>query len=97
MQLCELRPRDRKHFRRRVQLHRAGAERDHRSRERKIARLQTAEVAEHFRFSVMRVEDGMSEEGGIAACGFRKPESFFARLLTNSVTFPAVSSPQLTN
>ena len=62
MQLRKFRPRNRKHLRRRVQLHRAGAERNHRMAERKIARFQFAQVAQHFRFGVVRVENRMRQE-----------------------------------
>ena len=51
MNLRELRPGNREHFRRGVQLHRAGAERDHRSRERQVARFQPLDVAQHFGFA----------------------------------------------
>ena len=64
MQLRKLRPRDRKHFRRGVQLHRARSERNHRSRERKIARLEPAEITQHLGLGVMGVEDGVGEESG---------------------------------
>ena len=42
----ELGPRDREHLGRRVELHRAGAERDHRMGERDVLRLQAAQVAD---------------------------------------------------
>ena len=42
VELPELGPGDRDHLRRRVELHRAGAERDHRVGEREVARLQPA-------------------------------------------------------
>ena len=62
MQLRKFRPRDRKHLRGRVQFHRARTERNHRSGEREIARFEPAQIAQHLRFGVVRVEDGMSEE-----------------------------------
>ena len=62
MNLCKLRPRHGKHFRRRVQLHRAGAERNHRGRERKVARFEPLDVAEHLGLAVVAVEDGVLEK-----------------------------------
>ena len=61
MQAAELRPRDGQHLRRRVQLHRAGAERDHRSRQRQVARLQPLQVAHHFRLRMIPVEDWLGQ------------------------------------
>ena len=46
-------PRDRDHLGGGVELHRAGTERDHRRRERQIARLQFFEVAQHLRLGVV--------------------------------------------
>ena len=62
MHLAELRPGDRIHLRRRVQLHRARAERDHRRRQRQIARLETLEVPQHLGLGVVAVEDRVREE-----------------------------------
>ena len=62
MQPRKFRPGNRKHLRGRVQFHRARAERNHRSREREIARFEPAEITEHLRLGVVRIEDGMSEE-----------------------------------
>ncbi len=62
MHLAELWPRHRQHLARGIQLHRAGAERNHRSRERQIFCLQAPDVAQHFRFGVMSVEDRVREE-----------------------------------
>ena len=53
MNLRELRPRNGKHFRRGVELHRAGAERNHRGREREVARFEPLDVAEHFGLGVV--------------------------------------------
>ena len=67
MNLPELRPRHRKHFRRRVQLHRAGAERNHRMRERKILAIRAASCSEASRFRSGAVEDRMREERDVRA------------------------------
>ena len=64
--LRKLRPRHRKHFRGRVQLHRAGAERNHRRVEADVLALEVADVAHHLRFGVMRVEDWVCKEGRFA-------------------------------
>ena len=53
----ELRPGDRLHLGGGVQLHRAGAERDHRPVERHVAVGQAAQVAQHRGLAVVRVED----------------------------------------
>mgnify|MGYP003693927787 CR=1 FL=1 len=45
---AELRPGQRDHFRGRVQLHGAGAERDHRAVEREVAVTELAHVAQQF-------------------------------------------------
>ena len=49
-----------------VQLHRAGAERDHRRVEADVLALEPADVAHHLRFGVMRVEDRMRQVGDVA-------------------------------
>ena len=72
MDLCKLRPRHGKHFRGGVQLHRAGAERNHRGRERKVARFEPLDVAEHLGLAVVAVEDGVLEERRSAAAIIRK-------------------------
>ena len=71
MKLRKLRPGDREHLRGRVQLHRAGAERDHRMAERKIARFEPAHVAQHLGLGVVRVEDRVGEKIGFAICDLR--------------------------
>ena len=53
----ELRPRHRDHLRRRVQLHGAGAQRDHRRVEADVLALQRLDVAHHLGFRMMRIED----------------------------------------
>ena len=50
MQLRELRPGDRQHLGRRVQLHRAGAERDHRRVEADVLALEAAGCSASSRF-----------------------------------------------
>ena len=73
MNLRELRPRHGKHLRRSVELHRAGAERNHRSGERKVARFEPLDVAEHLGLGVVAVEDGVRRNVDlrlrIAECG----------------------------
>ena len=53
---AEFRPGDRDHLAGRVQLHGAGAERDHRVVERQILVLQRLQVAQHLVLGVVRVE-----------------------------------------
>ena len=62
MDAAELGPRHREHLRRRVELHRAAAERDHRVRERQVARLERAHVAQHLGFRMVRAEHRMRAE-----------------------------------
>ena len=70
MQLGEFRPGDGDHLGGRVELHGAGAERDHRSGERKILGLQPVQEAQHLVFGVVPVEYRMAEELGRACqCG----------------------------
>ena len=59
----EAAPGDRHHLRRSVQLHRAGAERDHRRGQGQVARLQPVEVAEEFGLRPVAAEHGMFEAG----------------------------------
>ena len=61
MQARELRPAHRHHLRGGVQLHRAGAERNHRRVEADVLVLEAADVAHHLGFGVMRVEDRMRQ------------------------------------
>ena len=69
--VAELRPGDRNHFTGGVELHRAGAERDHRVIERQILVLQTLEVAQHFVLGVIAVEHRVREDRVGTAYGFR--------------------------
>ena len=62
MDFAELRPRDREHLARGVELHRAGAEGNHRLAEREVARFELAQVAQHLGLGVVAVEDGCGEE-----------------------------------
>ncbi len=62
MRVGELRPADRNHLRGRVQLHRAGAERDHRPVQRQIAIGQPAQVAQHRRLRVVAVEHRVRQD-----------------------------------
>ncbi len=61
MDVRELRPRHRDHLARRVELHRARAERDHAAVEREVLVGQAAHVAQHLGLAVMAVEDRMRE------------------------------------
>ena len=58
----ELRPRHGRHLGRRVELHRARAERDHAPVERIVAVGELLEVAHHRRLGVVRVEHGVRQE-----------------------------------
>ena len=62
MHVAELGPGHRDHLGRGVQLHRARTERNHRAVEREILVGQHAQVAQHFGFGMVRVEDGMRED-----------------------------------
>jgi hypothetical protein len=59
------------HLHRGVELHRARAERDHRRAERQVARLEPAQVAQHFGLGMVRIKDGMGQVGARAAQIFR--------------------------
>ena len=58
----ELGPADGQHLDRGVELHRAGAEWDHRGVEGEILRLEAVQVAEHLVFPAVAVEHRMAEE-----------------------------------
>ena len=62
VQVGELGPRDRHHLRRRVELHRARPERDHRAVEGEVAVGEAAQVAQHLVLGVVAVEHGLGEE-----------------------------------
>ena len=57
---------DRDHLRRGIQLHRAGAKRDHRTIEGNILVLQPLEIAQHLMLGVIGAEDMLLQEGGLA-------------------------------
>ena len=61
MQPVELPPAHRHHLGRRVELHGAGAERDHRRGEREVSRLEPLDVAQHLGLGVMPVEHRVLE------------------------------------
>ena len=61
------RPGDRDHLRRGVQLHGAGAERDHRAVERDVLGLQAAQIAQHLRLGAAAVKHRMAQIAGAAA------------------------------
>ena len=69
----KFRPRNGKHLRRGVQLHRAGTERNHRGGQRQVARFQPFDVTQHLRLAVVAVEDRVFEE-------VRSPKSTFHSL-----------------
>ena len=62
VQAVEAAPGDRNHLGRGVELHRAGAERDHRRRQREVAVLELLQIPQHLRLGVMRVEDRVCAE-----------------------------------
>ena len=62
----ELRPGDRDHLGRGIQLHRAGAERNHRAIEPDVLPLEALQVAHHLRFRTMRRENRMRHERRLA-------------------------------
>src|SRR5438105_1692914 len=85
MQPGEFRPGDRKHLRCCVQLHGAGAERDHRMAKRQIARFESPQVTEHLGFGVMGVENWMSKELRSAYCELRNFEPLFIQIVVGEV------------
>ncbi len=66
MQIAERRPGQRDHLGRGVELHGAGAERDHRAVEREVAIAELAHVAQQLGLRTMGVEHRMGEEGAAA-------------------------------
>src|SRR5262245_13159238 len=62
MKVRELRPRHRNHFARRIQLHRARTERNHRRVESDVLPFETLQIPHHLGLGMMRVEDRMREE-----------------------------------
>ena len=66
MQPVELPPAHRHHLGRGVQLHGAGAERDHRRGEREVPRLEPLDVAQHLGLGVVPVEDRVLQVRALA-------------------------------
>ncbi len=64
---AELAPGDRDHLGRRVELHRARAERDHRGSEREVLVLEALQVAQHLGLGVAAAEDRVREVRARAA------------------------------
>ena len=62
MDVGEFRPGDRNHFSGRVELHRAGAKRNHAAVEGEVAIGKPPHVAQHFRFRAIEMEDKVSQE-----------------------------------
>ena len=67
MQFGEFGPGDGEHFGGAVEFHGAGAKGDHGGGEGEVLGLEAGDVAKHFMFGVVGVEDGVGEEGGGAA------------------------------
>jgi hypothetical protein len=61
VQLGELGPGDGQHLGGAVELHRAGAERDHGLAQRQVARFEALDVAQHLVLGVVKVEDRVRE------------------------------------
>ena len=59
MDVGELCPSNRQHFRSRIELHGAATERNHAAIHRQVAVFEFFQVAQHFVFSVVTVEHGM--------------------------------------
>ena len=72
----------RHHFGRRVELHRAGAERDHRPVERQILVGEPAQEAHHLGFRTVFAEDGLGEEPAVVAQQRHGEGSGFRRFRT---------------
>ena len=62
MHVAKLGPGHRHHLGGGIEFHRARAERDHGAVEREILVGQAAQIAQHFGFAVMGVEDGVGED-----------------------------------
>ncbi len=67
MQVSELRPGNRDHFRSGVQLHGAGTERNHATIQRQITVSEEAQIAQHLGFRVIGVEHRMGQKRGGAS------------------------------
>ena len=73
MDVGELGPGDRQHLGRRVELHGAGAERDHGPVEGDVLRLQTGEIAEHRGLRTVAVERLVGEKRRSPRVAWRNP------------------------
>ena len=62
MNIRHLVPSHWKHFRGGIQFHRTGAERNHRSGQRKIARFESADVSQEFCLRMIFVKDRMIQK-----------------------------------
>ena len=80
VQVGQFRPGDRHHLAHCVELHGAGAERDHRMVERQIAVLQALEVAQHVVLAVMAMEHRVRQDRVAALQGGRQGLVQFAHL-----------------
>ena len=60
---AKLRPTDREHLRRCVELHGAGPQRDHAVAERQVLGFQAPEISEHLGLTAVLLEDRMGQEG----------------------------------
>ena len=85
MQVGNLRPRDRKHLRGRIEFHRAGTERNHRRCQRQIARFELFEITQHFCLGVVAVEDRMSKKLGSADCGLRNAQRRLTKIVVGKI------------
>ncbi|MNC52007.1 hypothetical protein D3C75_1013300 [compost metagenome] len=90
MQLGEFRPGNRDHFRRGVQLHGAGAERDHRLVKRQILALQTVHITHHLGFAVVAVEYRVRQDRILTQHARRDRLAIFAYRRVQSVDVQTV-------
>ena len=98
----ELGPRDRHHLRRRVELHRARAEGDHRAVEREVAVGEPAQVAQHLVLGVVAVEHGLGEQragapGRRSGCPRRWPPRRARRRRTRARARPTTSRVEVSS
>ena len=77
--LAEFRPGNRQHFGGGVELHGAGAERNHAAVHRQIALFQLFQVAQHFVLGVVAVEHGMLQDFVLAQQILRQGKRDFLR------------------
>src|SRR6267143_6732133 len=81
----KFRPRDWEHLRRCIQLHRAGAERNHRMTKRQVARLESPQVTKHLSFRVMGIENRMSKKLRSADCELGDLEHAFVEIVVSEI------------